>query len=52
MSVNENLRGIPDYVLNGGTNGRLGLFWAYIFAMTTCDTRSMCKYSTKSMDPP
>ena len=39
MSVNENLRGILNRVLNGGTNGCLGLFWVYIFPMKLYNTR-------------
>ena len=38
-SVNENLRGIPDRMLNGRMNGCLGLFWVYIFSMMVYNTR-------------
>ena len=52
MSVNENLRGIPDRVLNGRTNGRLCLFWVYIFPMMLYNTRKLDKLGTMSVYPP
>ena len=51
MSVNENLRGIPDRVLNGRTNGRLCLFWVYIFPMMLYNTRKLGKLGTMLMYP-
>ena len=51
MSVNENLRGIPDRVLSGHTNGRLGLFRVYICLMKLYNTRSLDELSTRPTYP-